>query len=311
KTIGDKATGAITVYNWSDVQVTFDVGQTFTVNQNQEGAGFVYIATEQVSVGARTDESSGPGQSTRTAGTATVSVQAEDVGAIYNLPAELYFTVSGYSFGDDDGQMQGYNTQLFTGGNTEEVTIVAEGDILDAFETLKADLEPRAREELESKQNGRRLISEYLPINVANNVSDKEAGDEADVFNVTTALGATGYFYSQDDVQTLFESLFMDDIPEGFTLSDENVSVSVSYVGLTEEGFVQVSVSGEVLLVPELDRDALKAELSGDRLEEAQNYISSIEHVSEGSIEIWPRLPGSLQRLPYRPERISITIQEE
>lgn len=309
KTVGEKATGTITVYNWRDIAVQLPLGQVFTVNEDQEGAGFTFVATQAVTIDGRSVDST-QNPPTISPGTGSVTVEASDVGALYNLPENLTFTVDGYEYSYDG--VQGVNAALFSGGSTEEITVVSATDISGAYESLAGVLKPKATEELRKlTAEGEKLIEEYIVSTVLSNSASKEADDEAKTFTATQQVQAEGYFYQQEHIDSLLEKLLEKNIPDGFAIAEGEQKTSTSYIGSTTEGFVQIRVNIEMLLIPALNVDELRSSLSGKRVPQAEAIISELNHVSEGEVVLWPSYPPSLQRMPFQPERISVTIKEE
>lgn len=310
KETGDKALGSIVVYNWTNVSVQLPAGHTFTVNANQEGAGFTFVSRKQVTVPPREEVTRSPGEKSTTAGSATVEVEASVLGVQHNLPANLFFTVQGYTYSDTG--LQGINPSEFTGGTTKEIKVLAEQDKVTARTALRETLEADARKELEANGSGtQKLIQETIKVEVVSEEYSVAIGAEADTFTAQMTVRVSGQVYDEGDVATLLEQTLQKVVPDGFILSEDTVMQTVRYHGKTEEGFTQLDVRIEGLVVPSINIVQLQESLRGTTVEEAQTIITGLDRVHEGSVVLQPKLPGFLQRLPQRSDRITITISEE
>lgn len=314
KTIGEKAKGTLTIYNWTTATVSLPVGQIFTVNANQEGAGLTFVSTQTVDVPPLESSSEDLNQTLYTAGTATIAVEASDSGTLFNLSSGLAFTVQGRSYGTSPTNpgMRGLNAQSFTGGSTQEITVVSQADIDQAITSLNAGLVTKAREQLQQQNTtGEKLLEDHITTQTLYNNVSRDIDDEAREFTVTTKVRASGFVYSQGDLENLLLALMEQNVPDGFTLAGGEHVITVSFLDQTEQGVARVRATVEALLIPDVDIDALAQQLTGKKPQEAEEIIKNIEHVTQGSVLIRPSFPQSLQRLPHRSDRITITIREE
>lgn len=310
KTVGETATGSIVVYNWTDVSVQLPVGHRFKANAGQQGAGLEYVSKAQVTIPPREEVTQGLGEKSTTAGSATVAVEAAEHGATYNLAANLFFTINGYEYGDNG--LQGINPGAFTGGTTEEVRIVAQSDLDTGRSELQQTLEAAAREEISDKAGqASKLVSESLKTEIMSNEFDKNVGDEAAAITGRMTVRVTAQVYVETDLKTLVMDSLQDNIPEGFDLTAEDMLLTVTYGGTTPEGFNQLSVRVEALVLPKLDEKRIREALAGVTTEEAQQIIQGLERVSQGNVILHPKILAFMQRLPFRSDRISISIEEE
>lgn len=310
KTVGETATGSIVVYNWTDVSVQLPVGHVFKVNAGQQGAGLEYVSKAQVTVPPREEVTQGLGEKSTTAGSATVAVEAREHGATYNLAANLFFTINGYEYGDEG--LQGINPSAFSGGTTEEVRIVAQSDIDTGRSELQQTLEAAAREEISDKAgSSAKLVSESIKTEITSNEFDRSVGDEATSVTGRMTVRVTAQVYDEADVKTLVMDSLQDNIPEGFDLAAEDMLLTVTYAGTSPEGFTQLSVRVEALVLPKLNEEQIREKLTGVTTEEAQQIIQGLERVSQGNVTLHPKILAFMQRLPFRSDRISISIEEE
>ncbi len=314
KTIGEKAKGTLTIYNWTTATVSLPIGQIFTVNANQEGAGLTFVSTQAVDVPPLESSSEDENQTLYTAGTATIAIEASDAGTLFNLPGGLAFTVQGRSYGTSPTNpgMRGLNAQSFTGGSTQEITVVSQADVDQAITSLNAELVTKARERLQQQNTtGEKLLEDHITTQTLHNNVNRDIDDEARDFTVTTKVRASGFVYSQEDLEDMLLALMEQNVPEGFTLAEGEQIITVSFLDQTEQGVARVRATVEALLIPDIDIAALAQQLTGKKPQEAEEIIKNIEHVTQGSVLIRPKFPQSLQRLPHRSDRITITIKEE
>jgi len=310
KTVGETATGSIVVYNWTEVSVQIPLGHKFKVNAGQQGAGLEFVSKAQVVVPPREEVTQGLGEKSTTAGSATVAVEAAEHGATYNLGANLFFTLDGYEYGDSG--LQGINPNAFSGGTTEEVRIVAQSDIDTGRSELQETLEAAAREEIGDKAGeSAKLVTESIKTEIVSNEFDKGVGEEATAITGRMTVRVTAQVYDEEKLKSLVSDSLSDNIPEGFDLAPEDMLLTVTFSGTSPEGFNQLSVRAEALVLPNLDEQRIREALAGVTTEEAQRIIQGYERVSQGNVTIHPKILAFTQRLPFRSDRISISIEEE
>lgn len=308
KVVGERASGSVTILNWTDVVIELPVGHEVVVNANQEGAGFVYVTQSAVTVPPREVTSSGLGAKSTTAGSVTVSVIAEDVGEVFNLPEGLYLTVTNFKYSDE--AVQATNNAGFNGGFTEEVTVAQQSDIDEGLQSLVSKLERELRSEfIEGAKYT--LVDETVEIAVATSGASVDAGEEVESFTIAATVNGSAIGYDSNHLEQLVGELITESIPEGFELSEDNLMSKVHYAGKSAEGFVQVQVSVESLVLPVVEEASLKEQLSGVSTDRAQEIITNIPNVRQGSVDLQPPLPAILQHMPFDAAKITLTVDVE
>jgi len=309
RTVGNKATGVVTIYNKTDEEKTLAGGAILSFAR-PEGDNLRYTLDSTVTVPARVlaEASSTPAETTTTyvSGKAEVAVTAEEIGEEYNLPAGSTLSVAGLSTDDFVAQ----NEEAFSGGLSREVAVVSDSDQTELRRLLSEDLQSQALSALRSKTVGdQRFEESAVFFEVLEEEYDKAVGEEAEKLALKMRILAKTLIYSEKDLQTLLEHLLSEFVPAGFELSEseKKIEVAVSEADLGE-GIVkfQAKVSGYVM--PIIDEEELREILAGKRVADADSYLKTLPNIESSKITLFPNLPEPLRRMPIKPSRIKILL---
>lgn len=305
KTVGEKALGEATIRNWTNAAVTIEQGVFLTVDVGQTGAGLRFITDTAVQVPPQSLDNT---QGVRTAGTINVPITAEKFGTEYNLPANLDFLVGERPF----DQFSAINQQPFNGGTTEQVTIVTQEDLNNAQEQLKAELFASGEEALAEKvSQGGQIAADTIDHASAFAEFSQEAGAEVENFTLTMRTVSQAVTYHEDQLKELLEESLQESVPEGFVLSDDDVVVTVKGVQRQADASLVANGVIKALVLPELDLEKLKEQLVGVKPAEAQQILQKTPKLEGFAINLSPRLPEPIATLPYRAERLTLTIETQ
>jgi hypothetical protein len=311
---GTPATGEVTVYNWTDDEKTFPAETVVTLIR-VEGEKLKFLLDEELTVPAQTASVSATPEertTTYTPGKKTVSVTAEKVGEEYNLKSGSQFSLAGLSTDEFLAQ----NSDGFSGGKKEEVTVVTREDQNHLREQLEEELKNKAREDILSRTVGdQKLSEEAVAYEIVGEAFDKEIDEETEEFNLTLRLRSSALIYSQKQLEELVAQLLAEKVPANFDLSDKELVTEVSAAQIVEnengEKMLQIFTKTKAAVISTVDEERIKQDLVGRGLVSAQKYLESVPGVSAVEISVFPPLPGPLTRMPRLASRIDIIVKHE
>jgi len=242
----------------------------------------------------------------------TLDENGEVAGEKANIEATTRLSVPGLT-GENKDKIYGINEETFTNGTTEPVSIVTEADI----EAAKSDIQEQLVNSVRSKlverieaENAAKgtnmallasdsaLKTKILEVRVMEGVQANQVlGD----FKVYAKAQVSGVTYDKNEIIEILNRELNKVLHPDMHLDETDFeSLALQYVGEEEGGKrIKVNASMAYKLEYTLDDD-LKAkvieQVLGKGLREAEEYIQSLEEVSEAQISTWPfwvrKIPG-------------------
>src|SRR5690606_20635813 len=175
--VGEKATGVVTIVNKSEDEKQIPAGTVLTANSLEfttNAAAVVPAAEETLFI--------------TTNGQVDVSVTAVAIGPDSNIKKDTTFSVGGY----DQSTMMATNTEAFSGGSEETITVVTENDRQQALESLAQAVQDEAMNALQKKvSGGQLLLDDAATPETASTDFSHEVGAEVDEFSLTVDATAS------------------------------------------------------------------------------------------------------------------------
>jgi hypothetical protein len=311
---GTKAAGEVTIYNWTDDEKTFPAETTVTLIR-VEGEKLKFLLDEELAVPAQTASVSATPEertTTYTPGKKTAAVTAEKVGEEYNIKSGSQFSLAGLSTDEFLAQ----NSDPFTGGKKEEVTVVTIEDQNHLRQQLEDELKNKAREDILSRTVGdQKLNEEAVAYEIVGETFDKGVDEEVEDFNLALRLRGSALIYSQKQLEDLVAQLLAEKVPENFDLSDKELVTEVSAAQIVEdesgEKMLKIFAKTKAAVISQVDEERIKQDLVGRGLVSAQKYLESVPGVAAVEISVFPPLPGPLTRMPRLASRIDIIVKHD
>jgi hypothetical protein len=303
KTVGETAKGEIKIFNKTTSEKKFRKGDVVTYNELE------FELSGDVTVPARTEDEE---TLVITPGEATVKVEASEIGEDYNISSGRTMKLDDY----DDDDYTARSNNKFEGGKSEVLNVVTEDDKTALLTQLMEEVNTTAENELASQTSrGRKLIKGSDSRTTENEAYNAEVDEEADELELTLIVRAEGLAYSENELNDMLEDLLDDLVPEGFTLSSQDRSISVEILGNSDstvlnsaEADLQVTI--KAFVIPDLKEDELKDELAGKDMEEATRVLGGIKTVSTYEITMNPSIPF-ISKLPKDPEKINVVVERD
>jgi|AntRauTorcE11897_2_1112592.scaffolds.fasta_scaffold00558_9 hypothetical protein len=280
---GDRATGSVTVTNCESSEsgsITIEEGTALT-----SSGGRVFRATEAVDVPGSSISGTIFNPQCNEDGQEDVPVEADEVGADYNISSKDY-TVSGYSSSSVYGRGGDMN-----GGTDDIVQIVDENDIRTARQQIEQGSSAEAQAELEQLHTtgARTPLVETLTIENTDESTSPDEGAEAEEVTVTVRTTYSMLGVEVEDIQALIEKHMEEEIDFNTQaiVDDglENASIRVTDEG--EDGF-RVSIRTIVAVGPEINNDEIAQAIAGLARSETESLLIAREGVRDVQIDYSP-----------------------
>ncbi len=274
KDIGTKATGTITISNCGDSDpITIPAGTAVSSN----GLNFITASSANVPGGKFTI-----GGCTKP-GTASVSVQAQDIGETYNISSGSKFTVSGQNAG-----VSASNSNSFSGGVKRTATVVSDNDIVAAKAKIIEQNGDAGKNELTNKfdKDTYVIIDKSYKADPTTVTSSPASGTEASTGHLTVELTYSLTGIDKDDVNAVLNAYLKDKIDKGSNQKVYDSGISkLKFDGYSDTG-VTFKTTGYI--GPNIDTKDLKAQLVGKNYEDIRQKIKAIEGVQDVDTKFFP-----------------------
>lgn len=239
-----------------------------------------------------------------------VNVTAENIGSNYNLSSGKTFSiVSGCNPGG--AAIAGTNPASFSGGSSQQVKIVSAADQSKVLEELKKEMEETGKQSLaELGGIDEVVVSEAIKVEDLEKTYSHKVGAQAEKFTLTLKMKFTVITYKGSDIQDFISQTIGVLVPEGYALFPGETEIEPLDPRLSDKSLsFQAKITAQV--VPEVDIEKIKDELTGRNVESAQQYLSSLGEITSYELKLWPNLPPALQRVPRSTKRITINLVTE
>lgn len=293
KTIGDKATGSVTINNGRDSR-TFPAG---TVISSPSGIKFTFDTSVQVA------SASGVVGSNLVLGTAKVNITAVKVGAESNLSAGTDFQIGSLNKLD----IAAKNDVDFSGGTSKQVKAVAKADVDGLRSQILESAKTQAKQQLLDKAADKVLLTDSVTAKVVTEELDHKVDEAADNVSLKLTVKAQGIAVAKPALDSAIASEISPLIPEKYRIqSSTTKSLTLKKAG-KETSALSISVSAN--LIPQIETAEIASKITGKSLDKAREYFQSMSGVTQVEFSISPPLPIITSRLPWRTSKIEVVVR--
>jgi hypothetical protein len=297
---GEKATGLVTLYNFTKNTLTLKATTTTLVVDGKK-----YLFTKDVT-GIRP---TGGTEENPAAGTLIppVTVIAEQGGEAYNLPAGARFEIVNKALGNQP--VFAKNTDPIAGGSTNtSATAVSQKDVDQAAAVLLNEIVATTASELSNQNGGTvKIVDSGVTKEVLAQTESREPGEAASSFDMTMIARVTGMAFKDQDVIDLVESKINEVLSNDKYLdqsANKNYTAKFkSFDAATGRGVL--SVHFETTVAYKLDNQNLSKLLAGKNEAEIKEILLSKPEVDSVTVKFWPSW------LSHKAPRISSKIHIE
>ncbi|MEK9180904.1 MAG: hypothetical protein AAB871_01580 [Patescibacteria group bacterium] len=229
KNIGEKASGFVTLYNFS--KNTLILKKTTT---RLEANGKVYYFLQDVGNIRPTARIGTDLEIDPTSLIDPVPIVAAEAGEASNLPAGTRFEIYNEVFGHKAELLYAINGNPIAGGTNRQVKIISEADV----KAARADLAKKVAAEMMEQMKGKlsadsRLADNAYGVEIMEESLSKPVGEEAENFKLTQKIKINALVYDEKDVRDLIVERIVKLLPENkYLLSEGEQNLSSQFVSL-------------------------------------------------------------------------------
>ncbi len=282
KNVGKKASGTITISNcdYPDPGVTFAPGTQFTAS------GYTYVSTEPIFVTGFTGPASACSGASGSAGVGSGNIVATAPGGEYNRDPSESYSISGES-----SALSGTVASWDVLGTTEVKKVVSQED----FDKAKANL--ATRDYSKEKQEivalfGDELIGmeETFEFKIGKVTSAPAVGQPGEKSILSAEITFTEVGIASSDLGSLLKEFQEPKIDTSTQSIYDNGLSSATYELQKELGSGKYSFRLRTIgtVGPNIDTDALGAQIEGKRFSEAKSIVDAIPGVVSSEIKLSP-----------------------
>ncbi|MDO8269320.1 MAG: baseplate J/gp47 family protein [Candidatus Levybacteria bacterium] len=290
KDTGEKAIGAITIFNKSESPRQIDKGTTITSSNNLK-----FTLNDAVNIASTSSFAT-------SFSNAQVKVTASNFGKEYNLPSQTNFTIEGMP----TSTVFGRNDAAFSGGSKEEIQVVAKKDLLALEETVTERLFDKAKSDAESRiSQNEALMPTFLSVDFKEKKYDKKENEEAENITLNASIEYTLGVYKKDELSNFISSSSEFDVPEDFKLSGDDSSITITDIKQNRNN-ISAKLSFNAIFKPQLDVKNVPSEIAGKGRDAAIGKLKEISGITDATIQFTGSIPFLPLILPLNQKNISI-----
>lgn len=291
KTVGEKSKGSVKIQNGTAFPISLPAGTVLV-----SSADLKFVTTKSASVSGALSPS--------TPGTATIDVEAGNIGSEYNLAKDEVFKVGNYPKAEVDGS----SVDALAGGSSRQISAVSEDDRKKLLAELTDELTSQAKQKLSEKITGDNILIESSFQNTIDEEDySNKVGDEATNLKLSLSLTIKSVSVSKNDLSSLSKKSLDGKVPSGFILRDDQISYD--FGTSEEEGKFDVRISANLL--PSIDTISVAKQISGKYPNIAESFLASIPGFVNAEVRLKPVLKGKLGTLPHISKNIEVIITAE
>jgi hypothetical protein len=270
---GTKATGTVTIYNFTPSALTLKAATTTLV-----ASGKKYFFTKDV-----------PGIKPNGVPNADIQITAELPGETQNLPAETKFQIVNAALGNQN--VYAVNPAGIGGGAATSTAVLSQEDIDKAQQSLTDDIVSAAESDLTSERGSAiKLVPSGLKIEILAKTPNKNIGDVTDNFDMTLIAKVTGLGFKENDVTSLVVSKINQVLSNDKYLVDgaqKQYSAEFKSIDIPN-GHGVLAVHFVTTVAYKVDQTDLPKIISGKNEPEIKDILKSKPEIDEVKVEFWP-----------------------
>ncbi len=290
KTVGDKAKGSVKIQNGTAFPINLPAGTQLVSTSDLK-----FQTTKQASVSGAISPSN--------PGTATIDLEAVNIGSEYNLSKDEVFKVGNYPKAEVDAVA----VDNFSGGSSRQIPAVSKDDIDTLFDELKEELLEKAKADLLREiSSDEVLIEDSLEESVVEDDYSNKLGDEATSIKLSLKIKVVAKVAKKGELTKLAREKLEGSVPSGFVLKDDQIEYNFDLNG---DGQDKLKVSAN--LIPDISTEEIAKKISGKYPKVAEEYLSTIPGFVSAEFRLRPRFPEKIKTLPHILKNIDIVISAQ
>lgn len=289
KKTGTKSKGQIKILNWDKSSAKTFASGTQVITKD----GLKFTIDSEIEVASR---------SATTPGENKVAATAFEIGPNYNINSGVDLTIVGF----DEVFYSGVTDTAFTGGDEKQITVASQDDLTRLEKQLNDTLSQKAKEELSTKSEGRKIYDEARTIKVIIKEFDKKADEEASLINLNMTLEVSALTFDENDLKTYLAKTAQEKADKNLESRPENIEILNLSVKSQKDTLV-LSGRFRANLTPKIEEDPLREKIAGLTSKKAREEIKSSAEISDVQIVITPGIPF-IDSIPKDKSKISFEV---
>ncbi len=293
--VGKKATGTVTIYNFDNVQKTFNQGTDLTVdNLSFTLDNDVKVASASISSSNETV----PGQEQG-------SVTAGDIGPSYNIDKGKRFKI------DELAETIYYaiNDSSFTGGSAKQVTTVSKNDLNNLDKTILSQAKTKMRNTVNVSAQ-EKIIDSLSSTSINRITYSKEVGEEAQSVNGQAKVDYSYQYYDDNAMRDRLISALQKEVRSGLSLTKDSIYYSIKSVRVNGNT-VSLDVSANAKAVQSVDKNKLQVMLTIKTSAQVKDILRNSYHVTSYQLSNQDPIPLLGLFMPVFRNNIQIVSSSE
>jgi len=305
KNTGEKASGFVTLYNFSKTTLILKKGTT-----RLEAKGKVYYFLQDVGNIRPTGRIGEDLEVDQSSLIDPVPIVAAESGEDSNLPAGTRFEIYNEVFGHQAQALYAANGNPIAGGTNKQIKIVSVADIDAARKDLKDLLVAKFRESVQQKLTAdSRLSDNAFAASVVEEKITPPATSEADNFSLFQKANITALVYDEADVRDLIVERIVRLLPENkYLLPAQAQRMSAQFVSLDLAGGVgtlRAHFESEVRY--QINADFLSRSLPGKSATQVKEILLARPEIQDVQVKLSPFWVNTVPRFG---NKINFKIQQ-
>lgn len=302
KDVGTKAVGSVTVSNRLGESVTVPAGSTLVRDDT------TVVTTEAVTVNAATVSLDASGNVSVNPGSTKVAVEAQSPGSEGNL-APGDFVITNFT-GSKREKVTASNSTALAGGESRTIKVVTEDDISAARTAVLEKTKEQLAAKVSEQAKGLTVIANSIDVELIESSPSKQAGDEADTFELSAKLRARTIGFAAADYQAMVTKLVSAKLPEGKELVvTQEDSVETAIEGKDyPQGTLALKATLRTEVVQKIDEDSLKRLVAGKTAIQAETALKEQAGIVGATVSLRPAFRSSI---PGAERQITISLTRE
>ncbi|MBP7859453.1 hypothetical protein KA001_00635 [Patescibacteria group bacterium] len=318
KEIGDMAKGKLKIFNKTSENIDIKKGQIVYLDTKKDKS---YLTLTDITVEKKTTQditnSDGTTSKADVYGSKEVEIESQTLGEIYNIDKKNVknedISLKGQSADDVTFEL----TKSLEGGTSKKTTVALQSDLDSLLDATQKKLEQRATDEIRSKSTDTAYFSEgAYTTTVTKKVFNVKANDEASQIDLEMEVEITALTFNKTELIERLKPNLKKQVPENYNLSENTNSIEVFsstktkifdektkiFTGATLVNRIQTT------LVPKIDENKIKSDLSGVSYEKAVEYLQDIEGATGTIKQAGANVFAFSKTLPKNKDNIKIEV---
>lgn len=286
-TVGDKATGKVTVYNRTIS------AKTLPKNTVLQAENLKFLLNEEIKLASASTKENPDFSITLEPAKADTSATAAQIGTAYNVSANTKFTVA--NFGSDS--VIASAVSAFSGGSSQEVAAVSKSDQVTLQAQAEADLTQSMTTDLVEKSTLETKIVTVGKPRVKSAVFSAKVGEPEDKLTLDLEMTQDYYQFKLNDVLTLINQS-QSDIPAGMVLAPHLTNIQIKDITPGEAGNVTVNATLTNVYTPDINPEDITPHLRGRPPKLTETYLHTLPRYQSMVVRLHRGLPEPLGSFP-------------